>query len=50
MTLQARLADFWIPQRGLFAVGRAFLEPLDAARHVIRFVTAGHEAAVPVER
>jgi hypothetical protein len=30
---QARLGDFWIPQRGLFVVGRAFMEPLDASRH-----------------
>jgi len=25
---QARLGDFWIPQTGLFAVGRAFFEPV----------------------
>lgn len=25
---QARLGDFWIPQRGIFAVGRAFFEPV----------------------
>ncbi len=31
---QARLGDFWIPQRGLFAVGRAFFEPFDPARHL----------------
>jgi hypothetical protein len=31
---QTRLGDFWIPQRGLFAVGRAFFEPFDPARHV----------------
>jgi len=30
---QAHLGDFWIPQRGLFAIGRAFFEPFDAARH-----------------
>jgi hypothetical protein len=30
---QARLGDFWIPQRGIFAIGRAFFEPLDPARH-----------------
>lgn len=24
---QARLGDFWIPQRGVFAVGRAFFQP-----------------------
>lgn len=31
---QARLGDFWIPQRGLLAVGRAFFEPFDPARHL----------------
>jgi hypothetical protein len=31
---QAKLGDFWIPSRGLFAIGRAFFEPFDAARHV----------------
>lgn len=30
---QARLGDFWIPQRGLFAIGRAFFEHADPARH-----------------
>ncbi len=34
LPIQARLGDFWIPQRGLFAVGRAFFEPFDPARHV----------------
>jgi len=29
---QARLGDFWIPQRGIFAVGRTFFEPGDASR------------------
>jgi hypothetical protein len=31
---QTRLGDFWIPQRGLFAVGRAFFETFDPARHL----------------
>jgi hypothetical protein len=31
--VQDRLGDFWIPQRGLFVIGRAFFEPLDRARH-----------------
>jgi hypothetical protein len=31
---QTKLGDFWIPQRGLFAIGRAFFEPYDAARHL----------------
>jgi hypothetical protein len=30
---QDHLGDFWIPQRGLFVIGRAFFEPLDPARH-----------------
>ncbi len=34
LPIQTRLGDFWIPQRGLFAVGRAFFEPFDPARHV----------------
>ena len=30
---QARLGDFWIPQRGILAIGRAFFEEFDPARH-----------------
>lgn len=30
---QARLEDFWIPQRGVVAIGQAYFEPFDAARH-----------------
>lgn len=30
---QARMADFWLPQRGLFAVGGSFFEPYDPSRH-----------------
>ncbi len=33
LAVQARLSDFWIPQRGLFAVGRAYFETFDPARH-----------------
>ena len=33
LPVQARLGDFWIPQRGLFALGRAFFEPADPRRH-----------------
>jgi hypothetical protein len=29
---QARLGDFWIPQRGIFAMGRVFLGVADSAR------------------
>ncbi len=30
---QAHLGDFWIPQRGILAIGRAFFEQFDPARH-----------------
>lgn len=30
---QARLGDFWIPNRGIFAVGEGYFEPFDASRH-----------------
>jgi hypothetical protein len=30
---QAHLGDFWIPQRGILAIGRAFFETFDPARH-----------------
>jgi hypothetical protein len=30
---QARLGDFWIPQRGIFTVGDTSFEPFDDARH-----------------
>jgi hypothetical protein len=33
MQRQARLGDFWIPARGLFAIGRAFFEPFNPQRH-----------------
>jgi hypothetical protein len=33
LPVQEHLGDFWIPQRGLFVVGRAFFEPLDSTRH-----------------
>lgn len=38
---QPKLGDFWIPQRGLFAIGRAFFEPFDAARHLSATSQAG---------
>lgn len=31
---QARLRDFWIPQRGVFMIGSAVFEPFDPARHL----------------
>jgi hypothetical protein len=30
---QARLGDFWLPQQGIFAAGRARFETFDASRH-----------------
>ncbi len=30
---QARLGDFWIPQRGILAFGQSYFEAFDAARH-----------------
>lgn len=30
---QVRLGDFWLPNAGLFAIGRAFYEPFDPLRH-----------------
>ncbi len=30
---QARLGDFWIPQRGMLAAGQAYFDPFDPARH-----------------
>ena len=33
LPVQAQLGDFWIPQRGLFVIGSAFMENFDPARH-----------------
>lgn len=38
---QAHLADFMIPQRGILAIGGAYFEPLDEARHLTRATQAG---------
>jgi hypothetical protein len=40
---QARLGDFWIPQRGVFAVGLSSFEAFDPARH--SWLTCRPEAA-----
>ena len=34
LPVQARLGDFWIPQRGLFVIGSVFFETSDSSRHV----------------
>ena len=44
LAVQPRLGDFWIPQRGIFAIGRAFFEPLDPARHVLTTAISSGEA------
>lgn len=31
---QARLGDFWIPQRGILAMGQSYFDAFDAARHL----------------
>jgi hypothetical protein len=33
LPVQAKLGDFWIPQRGLFVIGSAFFEMFDPSRH-----------------
>lgn len=33
LTVQARLGDFWLPQRGMFVVGESYFESFDATRH-----------------
>ncbi|MGY2007965.1 hypothetical protein ACW9HJ_13385 [Nocardia gipuzkoensis] len=30
---QTRLGDFWLPQRGMFAVGETYFEQYDPTRH-----------------
>jgi len=35
LPVQTRLGDFWLPQRGIFTIGRAFFEALDPARHAL---------------
>ena len=34
LPVQDRLADFWIPQRGIFMVGSSVFEPFDPATHL----------------
>ena len=40
LAVQTRLADFWIPQRGMFVIGHAFFESLDPARHALPMITS----------
>jgi len=34
---QAHLGDFWIPQKGIFALGRAYFEAFDERKHSARY-------------
>ncbi len=34
ISVQERLGDFWIPQRGIFVIGDALFEPFDEERHI----------------
>ena len=34
LPVQARLGDFWLPQKGMFVVGESYFEPYDATRHL----------------
>ena len=34
LQVQSRLGDFWIPQRGIFAIGNTFFDVYDPARHL----------------
>jgi hypothetical protein len=43
---QARLGDFWLPQRGLFIIGEVFMEQFDAGRHLNQLSRAG-QAGTP---
>ncbi|MCJ0906148.1 hypothetical protein [Rhodococcus sp. ARC_M6] len=33
LSVQARLGDFWLPQRGMFVVGESYFDAYDATRH-----------------
>lgn len=42
---QAHLADFWIPQRGLFAIGESYFETFNPAHHSSVITGAKHVAS-----
>jgi hypothetical protein len=44
---QARLGDFWLPQRGLFAVGQVWAESFDAHRHHVARSASVPAASAP---
>jgi hypothetical protein len=43
---QARLGDFWIPQRGVFALGQAYFDPFDPSRHSASTAATGESVAI----
>lgn len=43
---QARLGDFWIPQRGILALGQSYFDPFDPSRHSSSTAAAGESAAI----
>ena len=45
---QDHLADFWVPQKGIFAVGAFHAEALDPARHLVATSKAGAEVSGPL--
>jgi hypothetical protein len=38
---QARLGDFWLPQKGMFVSGISYFETLNPARHTVRYPGSG---------
>jgi hypothetical protein len=44
LNVQARLGDFWIPQRGILALGQGFFDPFDAHRHSADSCGLAHES------
>jgi hypothetical protein len=39
---QAHLQDFWIPQKGIFALGRAYFESFDKSKHSAHYSRSSH--------
>ena len=46
---QARLGDFWIPNRGIFSFGQAYFEPFDDAKHSSATSRTDQTAAVTAD-
>lgn len=39
---QAKLGDFWLPQKGMFVSGISYFESLDPQRHILRYPGSGN--------